>query len=68
MKTQYITDENGRKVSVIISLKDYKKMIENIEELEDIKSYDKAISSKEESVVAEEAFKEIEAKRDDLEN
>ncbi|MFN2395470.1 MAG: hypothetical protein ABR597_07255 [Bacteroidales bacterium] len=43
-------------------------MIENIEELEDIKSYDKAISSKEESVVAEEAFKEIEAKRDDLEN
>jgi hypothetical protein len=68
MKTQYITDENGRRVSVIISFKDYKKMIKNLEELEDIKSYDKTISSNEESIVAEEAFKEIESKRNDLEN
>jgi len=68
MKTQYITDESGRKVSVILSIKDYNKMIRNLEELEDIKSYDKAMNSKEESLVAEDAFKEIESKRDDMED
>ena len=43
-------------------------MIRNLEELEDIKSYDKAMNSKEESLVAEDAFKEIESKRDDMED
>lgn len=66
MRTQFITDNKGRKVSVILPIRDYNKMIEELEELEDIKAYDEAKSSGEESILFEQAFKEIEAKRHDL--
>lgn len=66
MKTHYITDTNGRKVSVILPIKDYNEILNKLEELEDIKAYDEAISASEESLPAEQVFKEIEAKRYDL--
>ena len=66
MKTQYITDTKGRKVSVILPLKEYNKMIEELEELADIRAYDEAKALGEESIPYEVAIKEIEAKRHDL--
>jgi len=66
MRTQYITDTKGRKVSVILPIRDYNKMIEELEELEDIRAYDEAKASGEEAIPFEKAFKEIEAKRHDL--
>mgnify|MGYP006297219797 CR=1 FL=1 len=62
MKEQYITDTKGRKVSVILPIKDYREMLEKLEELEDIRAYDKSVSEKEESVPADQALAEIEAK------
>jgi PHD/YefM family antitoxin component YafN of YafNO toxin-antitoxin module len=47
---QYITDNTGKKISVVLPMKDFKALMEELEELEDIKLYD-------------EAFKMIEAKR-----
>jgi len=38
-------------------------MLEKLEELEDIRAYDASVSEKEEPITAEEAFAEIEAKR-----
>jgi hypothetical protein len=35
LKPQFITDEKGKKTSVIIHLKDYKNLIEYLEDLED---------------------------------
>ncbi len=66
MKTQYITDTNGRKVSVILPMRDYNEILNKLEELEDIKAYDEAISASEEGLPAEQVFKDIEAKRYDL--
>lgn len=66
MKEQYITDTKGRKVSVILPIRDYRKMLDKLEELEDIRAYDEAVSGKEESIPARQAFTEIEAKRNDL--
>ena len=66
MKTQYITDIKGRKLSVILPIRDYNEMLEKLEELEDLKAYDEAISRNEKAIPAKQAFKEIEAKRDDL--
>jgi PHD/YefM family antitoxin component YafN of YafNO toxin-antitoxin module len=63
MKTQYITDDSGKKVAVILPLKEYKKMMEDLEMLEDIKLYDKAKTSKQVFVDAQEAFEEIESKK-----
>jgi len=66
MKEQYITDKKGRKVSVILPIRDYREMLDKLEELEDIRAYDEAVSGSEESIPAEQAFTEIEAKRNDL--
>lgn len=60
---QYITDNTGKKVSVILPLKDFETMIDELEELEDIRLYDEAKQSKETSIPIDEAFKMIETKR-----
>ena len=60
---QYITDNNGNKISVVLSLKEYKAIIEELEELEDIRTYDETIKFKESSLPIDEAFEMIEQKR-----
>jgi PHD/YefM family antitoxin component YafN of YafNO toxin-antitoxin module len=42
VKENYIVDNKGKPVSVIIGKKDYDKLVEYIEELEDIAAYDYA--------------------------
>tara|TARA_R110002072_G_scaffold288902_3_gene455287 strand:- start:413 stop:610 length:198 start_codon:yes stop_codon:yes gene_type:complete len=42
MRTQYVTDNNGNKLAVILPIDEYNKMVDDIEELEDIKLYDKS--------------------------
>ena len=42
MKTQFVTDRQGKKVAVLISMRDYKKMIDEMEKLDDIRTFDKA--------------------------
>jgi len=61
--TQYITDNKGKKISVVLPMKDFKAIMEELEELEDIKLYDEAKKSNETSIPIDEAFKMIEAKR-----
>lgn len=39
---QYITDNTGKKISVVLPMKDFKAIMEELEELEDIKLYDEA--------------------------
>ena len=42
MKTQFVTDNNGKKTAVLLPIKDYQKILEDLEEVEDIRLYDKA--------------------------
>jgi PHD/YefM family antitoxin component YafN of YafNO toxin-antitoxin module len=63
MKTQFITDSKGHKVAVVLPVKEYEKMLSDLEDLEDIRLYDQAKSSKEVSIPIEEAFKKMDAKR-----
>ncbi|WP_026902791.1 hypothetical protein [Pedobacter glucosidilyticus] len=63
IKPQYITDNAGKKISVVLPIKDFKAIMEELEELEDIKLYDEAKKSNEPSVPLHEAFEMIEAKR-----
>ena len=39
-KTQFVTDSDGKKVAVLLPIKDYAKMMEDLEELHDIRLYD----------------------------
>jgi hypothetical protein len=62
-KAQYITDTSGNRVSVIVSLQDYEKMIAAMEELEDIAAYDKAKNSNSDYMAIDDAFELVEQKR-----
>jgi hypothetical protein len=42
MGTQFLTDEKGNKTAVLLPIKKYNKMIEQLEDLHDIKLYDEA--------------------------
>ena len=42
MKTQYITDDHGKKLAIILPIKVYEKMLDDLEEIEDIRLYEEA--------------------------
>lgn len=63
MKTQYVTDDSGKKIAVILPIEEYHKIIADLENLEDIRLYDKAKKGEQEFIDAEQAFKEIEENR-----
>jgi PHD/YefM family antitoxin component YafN of YafNO toxin-antitoxin module len=56
LNPQYITDNAGKKISVVLPLKDFKAIMEELEELEDIKLYDEAKKSNEPSIPIDDAF------------
>ncbi|PJZ55892.1 hypothetical protein [Leptospira barantonii] len=47
---QYITDEKGKKLSVVLSIQEYKKILESLQELEDIRLYDEVKAKREKSI------------------
>ena len=60
---KYLTDERGEKVSVVLDMAEYQRLIEDAEELDAIRAYDAAKASGEASVPFEQAAKEIERSR-----
>ncbi|MGB4773917.1 MAG: hypothetical protein WBP45_01980 [Daejeonella sp.] len=50
METQFIIDEKGNKKAVILPIKEYQKLLDELEELEDIRLYDEVKARKEESI------------------
>lgn len=63
IKPQFITDNAGNKISVVLPMKDFKAILEELEDIEDVKLYDEAKKSNEPSIPIDVAFKMIEAKR-----
>lgn len=63
LKPQFITDETGRKLSVVLSIEEYEALLEMLEELEDIRLYDEVKEEKESSLSLEDAFSWIENQR-----
>ena len=42
METQFLTDEKGNRTAVLLAIKKYNKLIEKLEDLEDVRLYDEA--------------------------
>lgn len=61
--TQFLTNEKGEKTAVVISIEEYQKLLEELEELEDIRAYDEAKASGETPVPFDEAVARIERNR-----
>ncbi len=58
---EYLVDEKSRKKAVVIPIDEWKRIVAEIEELEDIREYDKAKSIEDEEIPFELAVKEIES-------
>ena len=63
LNENFVVDAKGKKVSVLLPIKDYQKLLDELEELEDIKAYDNAINRKREFIPLDKALKEIEITR-----
>ena len=63
IKPQYITDAQGNKLSVVLPIKDFNMLIEELENLYDQRLYDEAKADNEPSIPLEEAFKILDSQR-----
>lgn len=64
METQFLTDEKGNRTAVLLPIKKYNKLIEKLEDLEDVRLYDEAKRDDDGYRISiDEAFKIIEEKR-----
>jgi len=60
---EYVVDKENHPKAVLLPMTDWEKVVEELEELEDIRAYDKAKSVPGESVPFEQAVREIERSR-----
>ena len=56
----YVVDEKGNRVGVLLNIRNYEKLLEELEELDSIRAYDAAKESGDEAIPLEEAIEEIE--------
>jgi hypothetical protein len=61
--TQFLTNEKGEKIAVIIGITEYEKLLEELEELWAIRELEEANASGEVPVPFEEAIERIEGQR-----
>ena len=57
---QYLTDNLGNRIGVLLDMTTYQQLLERLEELESYYFYDEAIASQDESIPLEQAIVEIE--------
>ena len=58
---EYIIDKHSHKTAVIIPFNEWEQILEQMEELEDIKAYDTAKKNTSDSILFEQAVQEIES-------
>ena len=63
IRENYITDAKGHQLGVVLNIREYRKLIKQLEELECIRAYDTAKSSHSEMIPFPKAKKEIERSR-----
>jgi PHD/YefM family antitoxin component YafN of YafNO toxin-antitoxin module len=62
-KENYVVDEQGNPIGVVLDIADYRKLLEELEELESIRAYDAAKAAGDEAIPFEQAIAEIEQNR-----
>jgi PHD/YefM family antitoxin component YafN of YafNO toxin-antitoxin module len=64
MDARYLTDESGERIGVLLDIQEYERLMEELEELADIRAYDEAMAAIErgadEVIPFEQAMEEIE--------
>jgi hypothetical protein len=63
IKERFVVDENGAQVGVLLDIEDYRRLLDELEEIESIHAYDAAKATGDEVVPFEQAVAEIEQNR-----
>ena len=63
LKPEFVVDSNEKRRGVLLSLPEWRRVVEELEELEDIREYDAAKARREPSLPFEEAVRAIRKKR-----
>ncbi|MCI0439323.1 MAG: hypothetical protein L0177_09355 [Chloroflexi bacterium] len=58
-KEKFLVDDRGKRVAVLLDIKEYRKILEELEELESIRAYDAAKTSGDEAIPFKQALQEI---------
>jgi len=66
MKTQFITDSKGNKTAAVVPIKEYERLMEELEEFECVKAFDEAQKHKKQFTPAADVFAAIEKKREEF--
>lgn len=62
-KERFLTDEHGKRVAVVLDIAEYNRMIDELEELEDVRAFDAAKAPREKPIPLDQALAEVERKR-----
>jgi len=63
VKEKFVTDDSGKRVGVLLDIDDYRRLLEELEELDSIRAYDAAKASNETPIPFDQALREIEIRR-----
>lgn len=63
---QYITDHSGKKISAVLPINEFESILDELEELEDIKLYDESKKDPSSAIPQNKAMTMIEAERKKL--
>lgn len=66
IKQQFIEDKEGNRIAVLMPIDQYNKLLEQLEDVSDIRAYDAAKAENDDIIPFDQAVKEIEKKRNDL--
>lgn len=47
---RFLTDKNGKRIAVVLDIKDYERIIEELEDVDDLRAYDAAKAANETSI------------------
>lgn len=60
---QFVTDENGVRVAVVLDIKEYEELLDDLEDLQAVREYEEAKPSGEVPIPLEQALDEIRRNR-----
>lgn len=60
LEERYVVDKDGNRLSIVLDIEEYRKLLEELEELNAIRAFDRAKASGEKPIPFEEALSEIE--------
>jgi hypothetical protein len=59
IRERFVVDDDGNRVQVLLDIADYEKLLEALEDLEDIRDYEAAMASGEQPIPFEQAMAEM---------